>query len=229
MNNFAKIAITGNIRLLSGLHIGGSSAFAAIGAVDSPIIKDTLTNLPIIPGSSLKGKMRSLLAKVYNDKLAKEPNEDNEVILKLFGATNTAKDEGIIRERLLFRDALLINDDELTREGAHSLTEVKFENTINRNTAEATPRQIERAMRGSIFNFELIYEHDNDDSLQQINDDFQVIINGMKLLEEDYLGGSGTRGYGKIIFENLKVKTVFGNYDAQVLDVQMKKAFTNDN
>lgn len=229
MNNFAKIAITGNIKLLSGLHIGGSSAFAAIGAVDSPIIKDTLTNLPIIPGSSLKGKMRSLLAKVYNDKLANEPNEDNEVILKLFGATNNAKNEGIIRGRLLFRDALLINDDELTREGAHSLTEVKFENTINRRTAEANPRQIERAMRGSIFTFELIYEHDNDDSLQQINDDFQVIINGMKLLEEDYLGGSGSRGYGKIAFENLSVKTVFGDYNVQALDEQMKKAFTNDN
>lgn len=230
MNDFSKIAITGNIKLLSGLHIGGSSAFAAIGAIDSPIIRDSLTNLPIIPGSSLKGKMRTLLAKIYNKTVASDPSQDNEAILRLFGATNTNSDKkGIIRGKLLFRDALLINDDELLNKGAHSLTEVKFENTIDRLKAEAKPRQIERAMRGSIFKFELIYEHDDNDSLQQINDDFQVIINGMKLLEEDYLGGNGTRGYGKIAFENISVKTVFGNYDAQALDSQVKKAFDNDN
>lgn len=234
MNDFSKIAITGNIKLLSGLHIGGSSAFTAIGAIDYPIIKDSLTNLPIIPGSSLKGKMRTLLAKIYNKTVANDPSQDNEAILRLFGATNTNSDKkdakkGIIRGKLLFRDALLINDDELLNKGAHSLTEVKFENTIDRFTVKAKPRQIERAMRGSIFKFELIYEHDDNDSLQQINDDFQVIINGMKLLEEDYLGGNGTRGYGKIAFENISVKTVFGNYDAQALDSQVKKAFDNDN
>ena len=67
---FAKIQVTGQIRLETGLHIGTSNAFAAIGATDSPVIKDPITNLPIIPGSSIKGKMRTLLAKVYNTKLA---------------------------------------------------------------------------------------------------------------------------------------------------------------
>ena len=67
---FAKIKFSAQIRLETGLHIGGSTAFAAIGAMDSPVIKDPITNLPIIPGSSLKGKMRTLLAKVYNEKVA---------------------------------------------------------------------------------------------------------------------------------------------------------------
>ena len=53
---FSKIKITGTIEVLSGLHIGGSDAFAAIGAIDSPVIRDAYTDYPMIPGSSLKGK-----------------------------------------------------------------------------------------------------------------------------------------------------------------------------
>ena len=66
---YSKIEITGKIEVVTGMHIGGSEAFAAIGAIDSPVIKDTLTNKPIIPGSSLKGKLRTLLAREYNDKI----------------------------------------------------------------------------------------------------------------------------------------------------------------
>ena len=107
MNQFAKIRLSGTIELASGLHIGGSTAFAAIGAIDSPVIKDPLTNLPIIPGSSLKGKIRSLLAKAYNDRPVKSPNEDVARITRLFGATSGGGNDGkqIIRGRLIFRDA----------------------------------------------------------------------------------------------------------------------------
>ena len=73
---FAKIEITGNIEVLTGMHIGGSNSYSAIGTVDSPVIKDTKSGNPIIPGSSLKGKMRTLLAKVYNQNVAKSPDED---------------------------------------------------------------------------------------------------------------------------------------------------------
>ena len=67
---FAKIEITGTIEVVSGLHIGTSNAFSAIGAIDSYVIRDVYNNYPMIPGSSLKGKMRSLLAKRYpNPKL----------------------------------------------------------------------------------------------------------------------------------------------------------------
>ena len=85
---YAKIQITGKIEVVTGMHIGGSSAFAAIGAVDSPVIKDVRTNLPMIPGSSLKGKMRTLLAKTYNGngKMPAKPDDDDERLIRLFGS-----------------------------------------------------------------------------------------------------------------------------------------------
>ncbi len=211
---FAKIKFSAQIRLETGLHIGASNAFAAIGAIDSPVIKDPITNLPIIPGSSLKGKMRTLLAKVYNEKVAEKPSDDSDILSRLFGNSN---DERFKMGRLIFRDAFLSNADELDSLGARSYTEVKFENTIDRITAEANPRQIERAIRNSTFDFELIYEI-TDKNENQVEEDFKAIRDGLKLLELDYLGGSGSRGYGKVAFENLKATTVFGNYDVKTLN-----------
>lgn len=212
----SKIKISGQIKLESGLHIGGSDAFAAIGAIDSPVIKDPLTNLPIIPGSSLKGKMRSLLAKAYNQEVAKIPDDDDSRITRLFGATgNDREDDLPVIARLIFRDSALDNASELLDQGIESLTETKFENTINRITAIANPRQIERAIRGSKFKLELIYDVTD---LDQMEEDFQTISDGFKLLQLDYLGGSGSRGYGKISFENLQAETVFGTVDAQSLN-----------
>ena len=89
---YAKIRISGKIELLSGMHIGGSGAFSAIGAVDSPVVKDRLTGLPLLPGSSLKGKMRSLLARMYNEKFAKLPDGDHPKLLRLFGSAGQGKD-----------------------------------------------------------------------------------------------------------------------------------------
>ena len=100
------------------MHIGGSGAFAAIGAVDSPIIRDARTNLPMIPGSSLKGKMRSLLAKEFNERVV-EPNEDHERITRLFGSS---KKGNIKRSRLLFSDMVLKNEEELRDAGLQSMT-----------------------------------------------------------------------------------------------------------
>lgn len=156
---YAKIKITGDLLVKTGMHIGGSTAFAAIGAVDSPVIKDVKTNLPMIPGSSLKGKMRSLLAKEFNTKVV-EPNDDHERISRLFGS---AKKTNIRKSRVLFSDMVLANEEELRRLGLQSMTEVKFENSISRATAVANPRQIERAVRGSVFELELIYEMEKED------------------------------------------------------------------
>lgn len=209
---YAKIQITGTIELMTGMHIGGSSAFAAIGAVDAPIIKDTKTNLPIIPGSSLKGKMRALLAKEYNNELAKKPDDDAECLTRLFGC---AKKDNIKRSRVLFSDMLMSNSKELKAAGLQSLTEVKFENTINRATAVANPRQIERAIRGSQFSLDIMYEAENMDEIIQ---DFEVLSEGFKLLQYDYLGGSGSRGYGKVAFLNLKSDVVVGSVDGSIIE-----------
>lgn len=211
---FAKIQISAQIRLKTGLHIGASNAFAAIGAIDSPVIKDSITNLPIIPASSIKGKMRTITAKVYNQQQAKKPGEDGELISRLFG--NSSSDRYKIG-RLIFRDAFLSNVEELDKLGVYSYTEVKFENTIDRITAEANPRQIERAIRDSKFSLEVIYEI-TDEFEGEVLEDIKALADGFKLLELDYLGGSGSRGYGKIAFENLQATTVFGDYDTDKLN-----------
>ena len=209
---FAKIEITGTIEVVTGMHIGGSSAFSAIGAVDSPVIKDMRTGYPIIPGSSLKGKMRSLLAKRYNTVLATTPDDDAECLTSLFGSEK----KGNVRTgRLLFSDMLLGNWEELKKQGLTSKTEIKFENTIKRTTAVANPRQIERVIRGSEFPLYLVYEVVDEETLKK---DFEILREGFRLLEYDYLGGSGSRGYGKIKFKNLYAEAVIGEVDPDVME-----------
>lgn len=210
---FAKVEISGVMDIVTGLHIGGGSAFAAIGAVDSPVIRDTLTGNPIIPGSSLKGKMRTLLAKKYNEKLSADPNDDALCITELFG---TSKKQGgrIKAGKLLFSDMFMLNKDELKQRDIRA-TEVKFENTINRSTAVANPRQIERVIRGAKFGIELIYEVTDEDKMPE---DFRVIADGMKLLEYDYLGGSGSRGYGKVKFSDLYAEAVIGEVSEEIME-----------
>lgn len=202
---YTKIQITGTIEVITGMHIGGSDAFAAIGAVDSPVIKDSRTNLPMLPGSSLKGKMRTLLAKAYNTGVV-NPNDDHERITRVFGNAKKSGDR-IRPSRLLFSDMILANEDELRGFGVNSLTEVKFENTINRQTAVANPRQIERVIPGAKFHLDLIYEASD---LGETKEDIELLAEGFRLLTYDYIGGSGSRGYGKIRFSELDAKVVVG-------------------
>ncbi len=210
LNMYAKIQITGELEVKTGMHIGGSSAFAAIGAVDAPIIKDVKTNLPMIPGSSLKGKLRTLLAKAYNEEIS-VPDNDNIRIRRIFGS---AKKENIMPSRILISDMVMANEEELSKQGVESMTEVKFENTINRLTGVANPRQIERAMRGSVFNLDMIYEVQKED---EIKEDIQILADGLKLLQYDYLGGNGSRGYGKVAFHNVNAEVVIGDVDDAIM------------
>lgn len=207
---YAKIKISGEILVKTGMHIGGSSAFAAIGAVDSPVLRDVRTNLPMIPGSSLKGKMRSLLAKEFNSAVV-EPDQDHERIIRLFGAAKNR----LKRSRVLFSDMVLANEMELREAGLQSMTEVKFENSISRATAVANPRQIERAVRGSVFELELIYEVEEE---AEVLEDMETLAEGIRLLQYDYLGGNGSRGYGKIEFQKLSAKTVVGQMDEKIIE-----------
>lgn len=210
---FAKIEISGTIEIVTGLHIGGSSAFSAIGAVDSPVIMDTRTNQPMIPGSSLKGKMRALLAKQYNTVLAKTADEDAECLTGLFGSAKTKKES-----RILFTDMFLDNLEELKRAGLTSATEVKFENSISRTTAVANPRQIERVVRGAQFPMQLIYEFSDEIDSDTMLQDFRILKEGFKLLEYDYLGGSGSRGYGRVKFLDLDAEPVIGDVDDTLME-----------
>lgn len=214
---FVKLELTGKLEILTGLHIGGESAFAAIGAVDSPVVRDPLSNEPMIPGSSLKGKLRALLARQYNgNRIVKTCDQDDLRICRLFGSA-----EPVRRSRLVFRDLPLCNLDELRSMGVYSATEVKFENGINRTTAVANPRQIERVIRGSVFDLRLVYEYavadEEEEMPQEILEDIALLAEGMKLLQYDYLGGHGSRGYGGVKFKELHLAPVVGTLNESLL------------
>lgn len=209
---YAKIQVTGDLVVKTGMHIGGSDAFAAIGAIDSPVIKDIRSNEPMIPGSSLKGKLRTLLAKEYNLNVMANPDDDDERILRLFGC---AKKDNVSKSRVLISDMQLTNKADLREVGLQSSTEVKYENTINRATAVANPRQIERVVRGAVFGVDIIYEVEKED---EIIDDFELLAEGMKMLQFDYLGGHGSRGYGKVEFDNIVAECVIGDVDENIID-----------
>lgn len=217
---YTKIKITGIIEVKTGLHIGGDDSFAAIGATDSPVVRDPLSGEPIIPGSSLKGKMRSLLAREFGTIPAcgvKGFEADCQQILRLFGSTSAAKKdsaEGAQLSRLQFSDCFLANKESLPQ-----LCENKFENTIDRLTCQANPRQIERVIRGAEFAFELIYNVEDPEELQE---DFANIRKAINLLENDYLGGGGTRGNGRVLFKGLAATPVTGDLQIKVPSLSQK-------
>lgn len=199
---YSKIIIEGTIEVVTGMHIGGSDAFSAIGAVDKPVIKDGRTQEPIIPGSSLKGKLRTLLARSKSQSIIlPKAEEDDAIIRRLFGSSQAAKgQENLMRARLIFSDCYLTNKKELEQTGG--MTEVKFENSIDRRTAVANPRQIERVVRGAKFGMRIVYDvHDAAELLE----DFALLAQGFTLLQMDYLGGHGTRGSGRVKITDLTV------------------------
>lgn len=208
----ANIIFRGKIKCLTGLHIGGSKDKLEIGGVDSPVLRDPYTKQPYIPGSSLKGRMRALLEYsmdvVDKDGLpSKDPN-----ILNLFGASagedDRPKDYVARPTPLIVRDS---HADQATVKKWKTLdtellfTEYKSENTINRITSEANPRFLERVAAGSLFDFEMVYSVMNipsaeEDFDQKIKDHIDYILRGLRLIEDNSLGKSGSRGYGKVAF-----------------------------
>lgn len=224
-----KVIIEGKIEVLTGLHIGTSGDFSAIGAVDNIVIRDTVTNKPMIPGSSLKGKMRYLLARTkYNTSIElKNIKEEHESIKRLFGSSDP-----IVISRLQFQDSLLAVKNFGKVEFDLPYTEIKYENTIDRATGVANPRQQERVPAGSEFDFKLVYNVEKTDEFEE---DMKNILLMMEVLEDDYLGGHGTRGYGRIKFKNLKLdkkvyieenKDVLGNIEQKLEnDKRFKERF----
>ena len=205
---FSKIMISGEIELVTGMHIGTGGEFAAIGAVDSPVVRDTLTQRPIIPGSTLKGKLRSVLARKYSPINANKADDDCDSIKRLFGGMSQAS-------RTIFSDMTISNMEELNDQNIYTPTEVKFENTIQRLSGVANPRQIERAIRGCKFDMEIIYNLTDE---KEAEEDIALLAEGFKLLQFDYLGGHGSRGYGKVKFNNLSAEAVVGEPSDEIMD-----------
>lgn len=214
--------ITATLELLSGLHIGGGNTEMHIGGTDNPVIKNPVTNQPYIPGSSLKGKMRSLLewragvVGLTNGKplgfqhvreLEGAQQEHGKMLLKLFGgAPEGDPDVALLKEigptRLAFWDCSLDSAWVAEMEQNHLLlTEHKTENAIDRIAGVAEhPRNTERVPAGARFAFQLTLKvHGDEDLLEEL-------LVGFKLLELTGLGGSGSRGYGKIRFAGLAMQ-----------------------
>ena len=199
-----KIKIQTSITLVTGLHIGGSSDNVEIGGIDNPVIKlATRGNEPYIPGSSLKGKMRCLLEQTAGaPKVGMDQKVNN-----LFGITESRTlNTDNKPSKLIVRDAILSKESKEALLACDNLdmpyTENKWENVIDRTKGVAEhPRQSERVPAGAVFNAEFVLNIWDDDNEQEL---MALFEKGIRLLENDYLGGSGSRGYGQIKFGELE-------------------------
>ncbi len=221
-----KVIFRGVIHLETGLHIGGSSESIQIGGIDNAVIINPVTKEPYIPGSSLKGKMRSVLEKrVAGERFPNSPweffnrnigrgdfrieihvcNTAEEAaecpVCRVYGSTGDKNNNGSnFPSRLKVRDAFFpkytVN---WLREAETDLlfTEVKSENALDRVTSASNPRTVERVPAGADFVFEIVYDVER---LDQLEDDLKNIIFSLSVIEDDALGGMGSRGYGKVRF-----------------------------
>lgn len=210
--------IKGKIILKSGLHIGAGDTEMHIGGTDNPVIKHPFTQEPYIPGSSVKGKVRSLLemesglmvktegepvqAKLLNG-LEGDQKDKCLKILKIFGSSGSDTDaiaaNNIGPTRVSFADCPLnMTWRDKARQKRWDFFEVKSENSINRIEGTArNPRFTERVVSGAEFDFSVSLKLLGQDE----SDLFDYLLGGLKLLEMDALGGSGSRGYGRIKFQ----------------------------
>jgi CRISPR-associated protein Csm3 len=205
-----KVIIKGQIKTLTGLAIGGTNAGMGIGGVDKSVVRNPISKEPYIPGSTLKGKMRSLL-ELRDNTLGDKPmgavktgpsDDPNAKAVKLFGNANQKDTQR--PSRIIVRDAVL---SEVQGNGSSKkdffkntelpFTEVKTEVVIDRITAKAMPRQLERVPAGTSFDFEMVVNIFTEDNEKQLMNDVFAALN---LVQNDYIGGSGSRGSGQISF-----------------------------
>lgn len=195
-----KIIYSGTIETVTGLHIGGTNAALNIGGPDKFVVRNPINNIPYIPGSSLKGKMRALIEMAYGETNGGKPTNDiNTKAGALFGV---AGDNDKSRpSRIIVRDATLDVSSCNFENTDLPYTESKTEVAIDRITAKANPRTFERVPAGALFKFNIvlnIFEGENEEELRHTFD------KARELLEDDYLGGQGSRGYGQVKFIDIK-------------------------
>lgn len=191
-----KIIYTGTITLVTGLHIGGTNAALNIGGPDKFVVRNPINNIPYIPGSSLKGKMRALveIAKGCISNKGKASEDPNSISGKLFGVA-TGKDDNR-PSRLIVRDADLdVSKEDMFANTDLPYTESKTEVAIDRITAKANPRTFERVPAGAQFKLNMVLNiFDGEDEEELV----RTLNFAIELLQDDYLGGHGSRGYGQI-------------------------------
>jgi len=214
----SKIELKHILTVKTGLHIGSSKDAVEIGGIDLPVVRRKDNFQPYIPGSSLKGKLRSMLSFAEGEL---EPKGIRSDIRDLFGNTDEKNGNS---SRLIVRDAYLeISSAKEWLESQFTdmpYTEVKFENSINKlRGAAENPRQIERVPAGAKFEVSFIINvmaHPNEPELEasKIKEKYiGTLKKAIKLLEHDYLGGHGSRGYGQVIFEEEKIDIIWPKND----------------
>lgn len=209
-----KILIQGKIKTLTGLHIGGTNSAMAIGGPDSTVIRNPITNEPIIPGSSLKGKMRSLMelneggigGPMGGDIKNGPNNEDlNFKSPNIFGTARS--DHKQRTSRIIVRDAKLLTPESAFSNTDLPYTESKTEVVIDRITSKAMPRQLERVPAGAEFELNIVlnvFENIHEEELSK-DELLSITFHALMLVQDDYLGGSGSRGSGQVKFEITRV------------------------
>lgn len=203
--------IKGTIVTQTGLHIGGGKDNVEIGGMDQPIIKHPLNGQPYIPGSSLKGKMRSMLETVFfadkipmNNKNEGMPVKEDCAVTRIFGTSNDQKPPEMGPTRIAMRDAYLSGEDVSRFNKGELMMEEKYEVAIDRvrgTALTAALRPIERVPSGVRFDMNI--------TLKQFEGDgeglLELVKKGLRLIELDGLGGGISRGSGQVTFENLTV------------------------
>jgi len=230
-----KIILTGDILTETGLFIGGFTPEGEIWGLDKAVLRNPVTGLPYLPGSSIKGKLRYLLEreldkplnKSTNGKILHECTSEEEYntcpVCKLFGV-RSRPDWSNYYTRLILRDVPLapektgINGKKLAEANLDfPWTEIKWEATIDRINGSVLPRQQERVPAGAVFSpFEVIINLFQPEDIELV----YYLARSLQLLEDDYLGGGGSRGYGKIRFHQLEVKIHSKNYREFLLPLQ---------
>ncbi len=205
---YGKILIQCSLIVCTGMHIGDAGSFSAIGAVDRSVVRDPMTGRPIVPGSSLKGKLRTLLARSLCGDIQNMPafDKDDPRLLRLFGSAMP-----VHAARLQFADCFVNNSKTMQEVG---LTEVKAENAINRANSVANPRFIERVTAGTGFAVRIVYNVENE---REVIEDLALLAKGMKLLQLDYLGGQGSRGSGRVTFRDFSLQPFETDMELQPL------------
>jgi CRISPR-associated protein Csm3 len=219
---FKKVFIECSLLCVTGLHIGDSKDNVDIGGLDGPVVRRKDNNEPYIPGSSLKGKMRCLLQQVIGE-LDFEMKK-NSPICDLFGGTGSREKGNDGQPSYPAKvSKLIVRDAYLERASANELknskftdmpyTEQKYENTIDRikgTTIKGGVRNQERVPSGAIFDLHFVinvFAKDEKEAEQKEKAYLTLFKKGIELLNDDYLGGSGTRGYGQVKIEITKEET----------------------
>jgi len=221
-----RVRISARIELLSGLHIGAGQDEVKIGGTDNAVVRDPVTHDPYIPGSSIKGKLRFLMEWAFNNV---EPDgqvwgsgdeskySDGDPVLRIFGTTLHEWTKRNGPTRLTVRDAHLeqASRDQMLEQNV-PLSEEKTEVLIDRVRGAASqkvgPRQTERVPRGARFDSEMVFRIYalEGDAGERDRAALNWFLHGLKLLEQDSLGGSGSRGYGRVRLRDLAVHRASG-------------------